>query len=404
MNKAANPQDWLKFFSILDEAKKRQFAAIMAKELGWGGITTVSNITGMSISTIRKGIKEIESADPLTPATRIRKVGGGRKKITTNNPKILLDLEGIMAENTLGDPMSLLRWSIKSTYTIADELERLGHTISAETVRRILLDQHYSLQANVKSNEGGVGPDRDAQFHYINKQVKQFTLDQDPVISVDAKKRELVGEFKNAGRTWRKSGDPKNVNVFDFRSHAIGIAIPYGTYDVQRNEGFVNVGVSRDTSEFAVESIQQWWNLIGNEYYPNARKLLICADGGGSNGSRRRGWKYFLQKFSDKIQLPITVSHLPPGTSKWNKIEHRMFSFISINWKGTPLADYETIIKLIGSTRTRKGLTVVARLDEREYEGGRKVSDEEMAKIRLERHELHPKWNYTVEPRNGQES
>jgi len=400
MNQAENQKDWLKFFSILDEAKKRQFAAIMAKELGWGGITTVSNITGMSISTIRKGIREIESGDQMTSTTRIRKAGGGRKKITIKDPKIVEDLEGIMAENTLGDPMSLLRWSIKSTYTIADELKRLGHSISAETVRRVLLEQHYSLQANVKSKEGGVGLDRDAQFRYISSQVKQFSLDGDPVISVDAKKRELVGEFKNAGRTWRKSGDPKDVNVFDFRSHAIGIAIPYGTYDVQRNEGFVNVGVSRDTSEFAVESIQQWWDLIGRGYYPNAKSLLICADGGGSNGSRRRGWKYFLQEFSDRIHLPITVCHLPPGTSKWNKIEHRLFSFISINWKGTPLADYETIIKLIGSTKTRKGLAVIARLDEREYESGRTFSDEEMAKISLQRHELHPKWNYTIEPRN----
>ena len=234
----------------------------------------------------------------------------------------------------------------------------------------------------------------------INKQVKEFIKKNNPVISVDTKKRENVGEFKNPGKTWRKKGEPKEVNVYDFRSIGIGIAIPYGTYDIQRNEGFVNVGISYDTSEFAVESISQWWNLMGKISYPDANGLLICADGGGSNGSRRRGWKFFLQKLANQIKIPISVSHLPPGTSKWNKIEHRMFSFISMNWKGEPLVSYETIINLISSTTTKKGLIVVARLDEKKYEGGRKFTDEQMTKIRLKNHTLFPKWNYTIIPRN----
>lgn len=402
MDTTANHKLWLRFFTTLDEDKKRKFAAIKAKEMGWGGITTVSKITGISPTTIRKGMQEIENPENLELTGRIRKQGGGRKKISEKDPALFQDLEAILDENTAGDPMRLLKWTTKSTYNLAEELIRLGHTVSAETVRRLLKENNYSLQANAKTKEGGSRQDRDAQFHYINNQVELFIQKGNPVISVDTKKREFVGEFKNPGKTWRKKGKPRDVNVYDFRSLGIGIAIPYGTYDIQRNEGFVNVGVSSDTSEFAVESIRQWWNLVGKANYPDAKELLICADGGGSNGSRRRGWKFFLKEFADQIGIPISVSHFPPGTSKWNKIEHRMFSFISIKWKGEPLVNYETIINHISSTTTKKGLTIVAILDEREYGKGRKFSDEEMAKVKLKKHDLFPKWNYTVGIKNNE--
>ncbi len=397
MSEIINPNHFLKFFSSLDEARKRQFAALQSQELGWGGITTISKITGMSPTTIRKGLKELEGESPLEVTGRVRKPGGGRKKLSETDAELLNDLEMLMGETTAGNPMSLLKWTSKSTYNLSDELKMLGHAISAETVRRLLKEMNYSLQANAKVKEGGTGPDRDSQFRYINKQVSTFIEEGNPVISVDTKKREFVGEFKNSGQTWRKKGNPREVNVYDFRSLGSGVAIPYGTYDIQKNEGLVNVGVSRDTSEFAVESIRQWWNLRGRENYPNATKLLICADGGGSNGSRRKGWKFFLHEFAQQIGIPITVSHFPPGTSKWNKIEHRMFSFISLNWKGEPLVSYETIINLISSTTTRKGLTILSTLDEKEYEKGRIFSDEEMGKVRLNKHDLHPKWNYTIE-------
>lgn len=399
MNNHSEYQNWLKILETTDEALKRKLAAVKALELGWGGISEVSRITGMSRDTISKGINEIrkEASSEIPP--RIRKTGGGRKRVDINNPKILQDLKMIMDENTAGDPMSLLKWTNKSTYKIASKLNEMGHDISPNTVVRLLKEQNYSLQANVKTIEGGSWPERDEQFKHINTQVKQFLSQGNPVISVDTKKRELIGNFKQNGRTWEKKGEPRPTNVYDFRNLATGIAIPYGIYDIFRNDGFVNVGVSRDTSEFAVESIRQWWNLIGKRLYPHATELLICADGGGSNGSRRRGWKYFLQGLVDEIEIPISVCHLPPGTSKWNKIEHKLFSFISINWKGKPLVDYQTIINLINSTSTKTGLYVVARLDEKEYEGGRKLTDREMATIHLKPYELYPKWNYMIEPR-----
>ena len=304
-------------------------------------------------------------------------------------------------ENTAGDPMSFLKWTNKSTYKIAEELKLKGHRINPDTVGRLLKERDYSLQANVKTKEAGSGPERDAQFRFINEQVKKFMIRGDPVISVDTKKKERVGEFKNPGRTWRKKGQPKEVNVYDFPSLGIGTAIPYGTYDVKRNEGLVNVGVSRDTAEFAVESIRQWWHRFGRHHYPNAKELLICADGGGSNGSRNRGWKMFLQELADQIRLLITVCHYPPGTSKWNKIEHSMFSFISMNWRGQPLVSYEIVIKLISATTTSKGLTVAARLDEREYEAGIKFSDEDIAQLQIQPHSSYPKWNYSILPRDA---
>jgi hypothetical protein len=389
---------WLKVWSSANEVQKRQIAAVKALELGWGGITTVETLTGMSHTTIRKGIQELQNVDEIK-RKRIRRIGGGRKKIEIKDQKVIEDLEKIMDKNTAGDPMSLLKWTNKSTYKISEELKELGYDICPNTVGRLLKEQDYSLQANVKTIEGSSSPERDEQFKYINKQVKKFIKLGEPVISVDTKKRERVGNFKNNGRTWEKKGLPKEVNVYDFPSLGIGIAILYGVYDVFRNNGFVNVGISYDTSEFAVESIRQWWNLMGKIHYPDLKGLLICADGGGSNGSRRRSWKFFLQELADDMEIPISICHLPPGTSKWNKIEHRLFSFISMNWKGKPLVNYETIINLISSTTTKAGLTVVARLDDREYEKGRKITEGNMSKINLKLHSLHPKWNYSIYPR-----
>lgn len=394
-------ENWLKVLSQVDESVKRKLAAAKALDLGWGGISTVRKITGMSNTTIRRGIEELKTLENFEKTERIRKKGGGRKRIDVTNPEIIDELESIMDENTAGDPMSFLKWTLKSTYKIAEELNSRGYKISAETIRHLLKEGDYSLQANVKSKEGSSVPERDAQFQYINKQVNDFIRQDNPVISVDTKKRENVGDFKNSGRTWRKKGQTKKVNVYDFKSMGTGVAIPYGTYDINRNEGFVNLGVSRDTSEFAVESIRWWWKILGENHYPHAKRLLICADGGGSNGSRRRGWKIFLQELANQIGISISVCHFPPGTSKWNKIEHSMFSYTSMNWRGEPLVSYETIIKLISATTTKKGLKVFARLDENEYEAGLKFSDEELTKLNLKNHELHPKWNYTIIPRNN---
>jgi hypothetical protein len=312
-----------------------------------GGLQQLKHL---NLDGVESRIHELQSPDELKPTTRLRKPGGGRKKVEIKDPKVVEDIETIMDENTAGDPMSLLKWTNKSTYKIAEALNRRGHKIDPDTAGRLLKGRGFSLQANVKTKEGGSAPERDAQFRYINEQAKKFTAQSDPVISVDAKKKENVGEFKNPGRTWRKTGQPVEVNVYDFTSLGLGKAIPYGIYDVNRNEGMVNVGISHDTSEFAVESIRRWWFMFGKDCYPDASGLLICADGGGSNGSRNKGWKFFLQGLSDQIGIPITVCHYPPGTSKWNKIEHCMFSFISMNWRGQPLVSYETVIKLIGGT------------------------------------------------------
>ena len=315
------------------------------------------------------------------------------------DPRFARALERLMEENTAGDPMSLLRWTNKSTARIAAELTRQGHRASDETVRRRLRELGYSLQANVKTLEGSSPPERDAQFRYINARVRQFLARGEPVLSVDTKKKERVGAFKNPGRTWRPQGTPQAVNMYDFPALGIGTAIPYGAYDVQRDEGFVNVGMTHDTAEFAVESLRRWWRLFGRKHYPRARALLVCADGGGSNGSRNRAWKYFVQHLADELGLRVTVCHYPPGTSKWNKIEHRMFSFISLNWKGQPLVSYETVVNLIGATRTRAGLRVTAKLDARVYEAGLKIPEEEMKRINLKPHEVHPAWNHTISPR-----
>ena len=391
---------WLKVFGTLNEFQARLFAADKALDLGRGGISRLSALTGLSRTTITKAVEELQSGKPVSPGEgRVRRVGGGRKKVEGEDPGVRDLLEKILEETTAGDPMSQLRWTSKSTRTMAEELSRLGHPVTWVTVARCLDDMGYSLQANRKSKEGPQHADRDAQFRYINRQVKALLKTGDPVISVDAKKKELVGPFKNGGRTWRPKGKPQEVTTKDFPSLAQGKALPYGVYDTGQNRAVVNVGVTHDTAEFAVESIRRWWKMDGRRSYPAAGQLLICADAGGSNGNRLRAWKLHLQQMADQIQVPITVCHYPPGTSKWNKIEHRLFSFISLNWRGQPLINYETIINLIGGTKTRTGLKVKAVLDTNEYETGIKVSDEQLGEIQLRRHKVHPAWNYTISPR-----
>ena len=384
----------------MNEFQARLFAADKAPDLGRGGISRLSALTGLSRTTITKAVEELEGRGKLRmPGEgRIRRVGGGRKKVERGDPGIRDLLEKILEETTAGDPMSLLRWTSKSTRTMAEELTRLGHPVSWVTVARCLDDLGYSLQANRKSKEGPQHADRDVQFRYIHRQVRAVLATGDPVISVDAKKKELVGPFKNAGRTWRPQGKPQEVNTKDFPSLAKGKALPYGVYDTGQNRAVVNVGVTHDTAEFAVESIRRWWKLDGQNSYPAAQRLLICADAGGSNGSRLRAWKLNLQQMANQIRIPITVCHYPPGTSKWNKIEHRLFSFISLNWRGQPLINYETIINLIGGTKTRTGLKVQAVLDTNEYETGIKVPDKEFEKIKIRHHKVHPAWNYTISP------
>ncbi len=389
---------WLKVLSTLNEAQARWFVADKALDLGRGGISRFAQLTGMSRTTITKAIGELKGRGALEPAAsgRVRREGGGRKSIEESDPAVKKMILGIVEETTAGDPMSMLRWTSKSTRTIAEELARRGHRVDAVTVGRCLRDLDYSLQANVKAKEGRQHAKRDEQFRYINRLVKAYIKAGDPVISVDTKKKEIVGEFSNSGRTWRPRGKPVRVKVHDFPQLGQGKAVPYGAYDIARNRAVVNVGVSYDTAEFAVESIRRWWRLDGRGIYRNAQKLLICADSGGSNGPKLRAWKLGLQSLADEIAMPITVCHYPPGTSKWNKIEHRLFSFISINWRGQPLVNYETVINLIGATKTRTGLRVKAVLDTNTYNKGVKVEDDALRKVRLRRHTLHPDWNYTI--------
>jgi len=388
----------LKVLSALNEVQARWFVAREVLARGRGGLWAMHQATGMSRPTILKGIRELRAKKALPTGQRVRRPGGGRKRLEALDPGWEQALDGIMDENTAGDPMSLLRWTNKSTTRIAEELTRQGHPTSDETVRRRLRELGYSLQANVKTQEEESGPGRDEQFRYLNRQVKKYLARGEPVLSIDAKKKERVGNFKNSGQTWRPKGEPLEVNIYDYPHLGEGPAIPYGAYDVRRNEGFVNVGMSHETAEFAVESLRRWWKLFGR-HYPRARHLLLCADGGGSNGARNRAWKYHLQQFADQMGFYVTVCHYPPGTSKWNKIEHRMFSFISLNWKGRPLVSYETVVNLIGATRTKTGLRIKAALDTREYEAGVKISDEEMERINLRPHNTNPFWNYTISPR-----
>jgi transposase len=389
----------LRVLETLNEAQARWYVAREAIRLGYGGVQAMHALTGVSRPTIRKGMRELRAEQSVGSGERVRQAGGGRKCLEVADPALTVALEQLMEENTAGDPMSLLRWTHKSTARIAAELTHQGHPMSDETVRRRLKELGYSLQGNRKGYEGSSPATRDAQFHYLNTQVRQFLAAKAPVLSIDTKKKERVGEFKNPGRTWRPKGHPRVVNVYDFPSLGDGTAIPYGTYDLQRNRGFINVGMTHDTAEFAVESVRRWWQLLGRRAYATAPGLLLCADGGGSNGSRSRGWKFHLQQFTDELGLPITVCHYPPGTSKWNKIEHRLFSFISLNWQGQPLVSYETVVALIGATRTKTGLRVKAVLDPQVYPTGVKISDAAMAQLDVTPHVVHPQWNYTVQPR-----
>jgi hypothetical protein len=398
----ANVNDlFLKVLGSLNEAQSRWYVGREALARGRGGISAMERITGMSRPTILKGIRELRARKKLA-VERVRRPGGGRKRLEHRDTGFEMALEGIMAENTAGDPMSLLRWTHKSTARIAQELTREGHTASDETVRRRLREMGYSLQVNVKTLEGESPEQRDAQFRYINRQVKQFLKRGEPVLSIDAKKHERVGNFKNAGVSWLPQGEPEEVNIYDYIYLGEGPAIPYGAYDLARNEGFVNVGMTHDTAQFAVESLRRWWRLLGRKHYADARQVLLCADGGGSNGSRSRAWKYYLQQFSDEFGLEVTTCHYPPGTSKWNKIEHRMFSFISLNWQGQPLVTYDTVLNLIGATRTAAGLRIKARLDKHKYELGQKVTNAEMQRLRIQHHKTHPTWNYTIVPHDKQ--
>lgn len=397
MNSHEISKEWLRVFRTLGEPEKRWVAAIKSLELGYGGITAVSRETGLSRPTITQGRKDVSSKKSLKVLSdRCRREGGGRKKLASMDSRLIKAVENIVDETSAGDPMSELKWTCKSTRSIAEMLVEQGFKISHSTVMTLLRELGYSLRANKKMLSGRNHPDRDSQFRYINSLVRKFTKDGNPVISVDTKKKELVGNFKNDGQTWCK--EDQKVLDHDFRSLGQGIAIPYGAYDVNRNEGFVNIGMSSDTSEFAVNSIWQWWRHFGRKHYQNANRLLVCADGGGSNGSRTRAWKFFLQELSNKIGMEITVSHYPPGTSKWNKIEHRMFSFISMNWKGRPLENYEAVVNLISSTKTRSGLTVKAKLDRKKYKKGHKVSEEDFEGMNLKLSKKFPQWNYSIQP------
>ena len=392
---------WLRVLGTLNEYQARLFVAEKALQLGRGGISHLSQLTGMSRVTITQGLSELRTGRKLRTAAdgRVRQPGGGRKKVEQANPQLPRRLRTIVEETTAGDAMSPLRWTSKATRTIAEELTRSGHPISSVTVGRCLEAMGFTLQANVKTREGPQHPNRDAQFGHLNRQVKGFRRAGDPVISVATKKKELVGAFKNGGRRWLPKGKADQVSVHDFPPLGKGKAIPYGAYDIARNRAVVNVGVTHDTAEFASESIRRWWRLDGKRHYREAPRLLICADSGGSNGNRTRAWKLHLQALSDETGMSITVCHYPPGTSKWNKIEHRLFSFISLNWKGKPLVNYETVVNLIGGTRTRGGLKVKAVLDTNQYETGVEVSKEDIGQLRLKRHRVHPDWNYTLLPR-----
>jgi len=372
-------------------------AANEAVHDGYGGISRISRACGLSRVTITKGIREL-GEEPVA-AGRIRRPGGGRHTLLVRDPKLPRVLETLVEPLARGDPQSPLRWTCKSTRTLAAELSRQHHPVSHEKVAQLLREMDYSLQGSRKTEEGADHPDRDAQFQYINDQVRRALAAGRPVISVDTKKKELIGNYENPGRQWRTSKSPARVNGHDFPAPSVPRAYPYGVYDLARNKGFVNVGTDHDTGAFAVASIRGWWRVEGQRLYPRARRLLITADGGGSNGYRLRVWKLELQKLADATTLSIEVCHFPPGTSKWNKVEHRLFSFISSNWRGEPLRDYETIVRLIAGTTTAKGLAVSCRLDRRKYPAGRKVTDEEMKKIRMTPQAFHGEWNYVIRPR-----
>src|SRR5262245_40429164 len=386
----------------MDERMRRHWAAAEAAELGWGGVSAVAAATGLSRTTLTAGLHELRhrAEHPDAPTSpRIRRPGGGPKRLTETDPGLLLALEALVDPVTRGAPDSPLRWTCKSTRRLADELTRQGHPVCPRTVAALLTGAGYSLQANRKTREGGTHPDRNAQFEYINAQVTALQRRGQPVVSVDTKKKERVGDFKNAGREWQPAGRPEEVRVHDFQDKELGKAIPYGVYDITHNQGWVSVGIDHDTAHFAARSIRRWWEEMGVLRFPRAEELLITADGGGSNSHRSRLWKVALQGLADNIGLKLTVCHVPPGTSKWNKVEHRLFCFITNNWRGQPLLSHQVVVNLIASTTTDKGLIVKAAVDEAKYETGIKVSDVEMATLALTPAKFHGDWNYTIKPR-----
>src|SRR5437588_7175830 len=388
---------------LLDERARRAWAAVEARAMGRGGMSRVAEATGLSRVTIRAGLQELALADspsgPPTPPERLRRRGGGRRPLSLHDPHLVHALETLVDPVTRGDPMSLLRWTCKSAVQLAATLQAQGHPVSERTVNRLLHDLGYSLQANRKTLEGSAHPDRDAQFQYINRRAKAFQKQGQPVVSVDTKKKELVGQFRNGGREWYPQGQPEEVESHDFPSKTLGKVIPYGVYDEATNTGWVSVGVDHDTAEFAVETVRRWWRHMGNKVYPKAKRILITADGGGSNGSRCRLWKVELQRFADESGLSISVCHFPPGTSKWNKIEHRMFCHITENWRGRPLVSREVVVNLIGHTTTKTGLAIRSELDENSYATGREVTEPQMESLSIKRDKFHGEWNYTIEPR-----
>jgi len=386
---------------LMDERMRRQWAAAESRAYGWGGVRAVGSVIGMSPNTIRKGLEELAVRDENPQAQvepGLRRAGAGRKRHTETDPQLLQALESLVEPTTRGDPESPLRWTLKSTTELAQELTRQKHPVSPRTVGRLLNDLEYSLQGNRKTLEGSAHPDRNAQFEYINASVKRFQQRGQPVISVDTKKKELVGAFKNGGREWQPKGEPEKVKVHDFLDAELGKAIPYGVYDISENQGWVSVGIDHDTARFAAEAIARWWKKMGSKRYGDAKELLITADGGGSNGSRCRLWKVALQELATKLEMPVHVRHLPPGTSKWNKIEHRMFSHITRNWRGRPLVSHEVIINLIANTTTKTGLKIRAGLDTANYPTGITVTDEELAALNLKRANFHGEWNYKLLP------
>jgi hypothetical protein len=386
----------------LDERRRRQWAAAEAREIGYGGVSVVARATGLARSTIHAGLRDVRASrrQRVRAAERIRRAGGGRRPLTTSDPALLTALLALIEPTTRGDPESPLRWTCKSTTQLADELTQQRHPVSPRTVATLLKDAGYSLQANRKTREGAGHPDRDAQFRYLAGLITEGHQHGQPTISVDTKKKELVGDFKNGGREWRPTGQPIPVRVHDFLDPELGKAIPYGVYDLANNEGWVSVGIDHDTAEFAGNAIRRWWTRMGRHRFPRARTLLITADGGGSNGPRSRLWKWALQRLADDFDLTLSVCHLPPGTSKWNKIEHRLFSFISQNWRGKPLVSHQVIVNLIAATTTRTGLRVKAALDTRRYETARQVPDDVFARLRITPHTFHGDWNYTIAPRH----
>ncbi len=391
---------------VLNERSRRIWAACEANSINWGGVSAVSKATGISRPTIHRGISEIsmglqenDELDDNEGIQRCRKTGGGNKPLCEKDLTLIKDLEELLEASTIGDPMSPLLWTSKSTRNLADALKKNGHDVSHHTVARLLHKMEYSIQGNRKTKDGKSHEDRDTQFEYIAKQVKSHQRRKQPVISIDTKKKELVGDFKNQGKEWHKKGSSPMVRTKDFADKELGKVAPYGVYDITANKGWVSVGVDHDTAQFAVESINRWWRNMGSQVYGNAKELLITADCGGSNGYRTRLWKIELQKLADKLGIRISVCHYPPGTSKWNKIEHRMFCHITENWRGKPLISRSVIVNLIGSTKTRKGLTIKAKLDLNEYPIGIQVSDEELSKVKIKKHVFHGEWNYTISPK-----